>query len=251
MLPGIPVGPIAGPGGRVGLTYAYAYAPTEAKTLVGSTAVPVQGNSAMHLGFLPLLPRLSARGSLGTGFDGGADYSPLDVGVQLRAGALGLSQAAPWGVEGEWRTGASSLFHDQRFRARRQYRVRFEAYPRLAFVSSGLVGSKLVFGVTSLGISTGTQALSLMPNRLPPELDNGSKEWVLELPVNRNETRLEGALGLHLRGGDRAFTFALMPWIVVGSGPPDVCHNCSAPVVFVNSAWGLGFVFGSAFVFED
>lgn len=243
-LPGVPAGP-ARPGASFSLTYAYAFG--SAKAVVADTPAGathrVRGSSEMYGGAAPLVPlRAAARLSPTSFLDFGADIGWMDLGLQLRAGQLDAQRQLPWGFELEWRTGEPTLFRYSEARRARTYRGRFEAYPHL-----GVTGDVDVFGVLTLGASTGTWVHYLpTPEREPTGDGFGSA-----LEVRRPETRLEMSLGVHDRGPGGAVTLAFLPWLVVDhrSARQD-CTDCGFEPRSLDLGWGFGVALSGSLALE-
>jgi hypothetical protein len=233
-LPGVPAGP-ARPGASFGLAYAYAYGAADARV----TRTPagenqrLRGNSEMYGGSAPLAPlRAMARYSPASFIDFGADLGWLDLGLQLRAGQLDATRRIPWGFELEWRTGQTSLFRASEATRARSYRGRLEAYPRL-----GTSGDVDVFGVLTLGASTGTWV-----HYLPaPKLDTTEDGFGSALELRRAESRLELSVGVHGRGPRAALTLAFLPWLVLDHlSPRQDCTDCGFAPRSMDLGWGFG-----------
>jgi len=248
LVPGVPAGPIVA-GARLGGTVAYAYAPARAEATEAGPAIDLRGNGAIYGGtFSPWVPlRLAGRVRLVDFADVGVDASPIEVGLQLRAGPLAASRALPWGVELEARTGIEKLqpSHASLYE-KRTYRVRAEAYPPLQFDAdaSDLPTS---FGVLSLGVSTGTQLVSL--TAVPERYRDSGEELGLATSISglREETRLEGVVGIQWLGSSAAHTLVLLPWIALHQGAlrRDECFGCYLDLLAVDSAWGFGLAFST------
>jgi hypothetical protein len=246
LTPGVPAGPISAPGLRIGSGYSYAQAPGTAHGVDRDAGpVTVHGNSAMLWGraisIFPagLLFRVAPR----QWFDVGVDLGIRESALQLRAGQLAASRALPWGVELEWRTGSYIYERDELFTRRNVVRLRAEAYPELPLgrSDSGSAG----FGVLALGLSTGTQLLTInqVPNRyVEPE----SSDIVRDPSFDELhwETRLEGALGLHLGTQRGGYTLVFLPWLKLHQGAPIAteCVSCTLYLDLsgVESSWGFG-----------
>ena len=197
----------------------------------------------MYGGLAPLVPlRAMARFSPASFIDFGADLGWMDLGLQVRAGQLSSHRQLPWGFELEWRTGQLSLFRDSEVRRVRIYRGRFEAYPHLAATSD-----VDVFGVLTLGASTGTWVHSLPAAALDPTGDGFGPV----LQVRRPETRLEMSLGVHDRGPRAALTLALLPWLVVDQqSPRQDCTDCGLEPRSIDLAWGFGVALSGSLALE-
>ena len=242
LIPGVPAGPIAAPGLRLGTSYSYAQAPATVHATGRDVGpVTVHDNSAMLWGrTVSIFPAgLAFRVAPRQWFDLGVDLGIRESGIQLRAGQLAASRAVPWGVELEWRTGSYLYQSGELFSRRNIVRLRAEAYPVFARSDSGAAG----YGVLALGFSTGTQLLTVNhvaypyvaaesePNFADPSFNE--LHW---------ETRLEAALGLHLLTKQGGYTLAFLPWLKVDQGPPlaTECDTCILDVTSVESSWGFG-----------
>lgn len=250
LTPGVPAGPLAARGVRVGVTYAYAYAPATAQTTDPSGApYTLRGNSEMFRGpvpsFLPL--RAMVRANPTSFLDLGADIGWMDAGLQLRAGPLDRRNRLPWGVELEWRTGQETFFNSAQARRARAYRARFEMYPAL-----GTFGYLEAFGVLTLGVSTGTRLHWL--GGIPPRFDTTIEGPIpAGLEASRTDTRLEASLGAHARGKPLAITVALQPWLSLHQGAlrGAECDGCSLLLQSLDVDWGLGLVASGSLVWEN
>jgi len=243
LMPGVPAGPITAPGLCIGTGYSYAYAPGTVDAVdPGTSIVTVHGNTAMLFGRSPTVFPVgpSFRVAPRRWLDFGVDLTLREIGLRARAGPLDASRALPWGVELEWRT--SSYIPGTLMSRHNVVRARAEAYPPLPFGRSDS-GVQHGFGVLALGLSTGTQFLTVNevahayvedesePNFIGPSFD--ALRW---------ETRLESALGLHWLAHDGAYTLAFLPWLRVQQGPirETECNGCYLDIINIESSWGLG-----------
>ena len=245
LIPGVPAGPIVAPGLRIGTGYSYAYAPgtVHAVDPVERDTVTVHDNSAMLWGrSLSIFPAgLAFRVAPLHWLDMGVDLGLRESGLQLRAGQLAASRELPWGVELEWRTGSYLYDHEELFTRRNVVRVRAEAYPALPFARSDSGGAG--FGVLALGLSTGTQLLTV--NEVPSSsVEDGSFALVRGPSFDELhwETRLEAALGLHLLSKSGGYTPAFLPWWKLHQGAPTAtyCNACTVDITSIESSWGFG-----------
>jgi hypothetical protein len=244
MIPGVPAGPIAAPGLRLGTSYTYAQAPAtvHAESRAGEP-VTAHANSAMLWGRTApsLFPAgLAFRVAPLQTFDVGVDLGIRESGVQVRAGQLAASRELPWGVELEWRTGSYFYDEDVLFTRRNIVRLRGEAYPVFSRSESGAAS----YGVVALGFSTGTQLLTV--EDVPPryvEDDSFSLEDEPSFDELHWETRLEAALGVHFLNQRGGYTLAVLPWLKLHQGAPvaSECDTCDLDLTSVESSWGIGF----------
>jgi hypothetical protein len=241
LMPGVPAGPITAPGFCIGTGYSYAYAPGTVHAVdPGTVSATVHDNSAMLFGSSPsVLPagpsfRVAPRRWL----DLGVDLTLREIGLRARAGPLDASRALPWGVELEWRTG--SYIPETLMSRRNVVRARVEAYPALPFGRSDS-GAQHGFGVLALGLSTGTQLLTV--NDVPPAYVVDETPFIApSFDARRWETRLESAFGLHWLSHDGAYTLAFLPWVRLQQGAirETECSACYLEILDIESSWGLG-----------
>jgi hypothetical protein len=243
LIPGVPAGPITAPGLRLGTGYSYAYAPATANAANPVRGVTVHDNSAMLWGkTISIFPGGPAfRVALHDWLDVGVDLGIRESGVQVRAGQLAASRAVPWGVELEWRTGSYFYQPGVLYTHRNIVRLRAEAYPTLPFArsASGTAG----YGVLALGVSTGTQLLTV--NHVPDQFVESSAFDFVAGPAFDElhwETRLEGALGVHLATKPGGYTLVFMPWWKLQQGAPIAtdCSGCNLDIESIESSWGFG-----------
>ena len=243
MMPGMPAGPIASPGIRAGANYSYARAPGTAQATAAGSNVVVRGNSAMLVGStVALFPsNIGVRVAPSQSIDLGLDLGWHETGLKVRAGQLAASRAVPWGVELEWRSGLAGWNGSESLERKRNIvRLRAEAYPALRFPGSDEDPADL-FGVLALGVSTGTQLLSVQG----VSGDYDESYFFGPTPsLNglRWETRLEAALGLHWLPQPGGFTLVFLPWWRLHQGKiiDTECVSCSLDVASAESSWGFG-----------
>lgn len=109
LVPGVPAGPLRGPGVRAGLTCGRASVSTRQASGEPHT---LRGNSAMFRGLVPLLPtRAMLRASPAPFMDVGADWGWTDAALQLRAGRSTSAAAGP-GASLEGRTARFRPFRE-------------------------------------------------------------------------------------------------------------------------------------------
>ena len=243
LIPGVPAGPIAAPGLRIGTSYTYANAPGTVHAEERDVGpVVVHDNSAMLWGRgISIFPAgLAFRVALEDWLDAGADLGIRESGLQLRAGQLAASRAVPWGVELEWRTGSYFYDEDELYSHRNIVRLRAEAYPALPFArsESGAQG----YGVLALGLSSGTQLLTV--NKVPSQYVEDEYFAFVAGPSFDElhwETRLEAALGLHWLTSAGGYTFVFLPWVKLNQGRTlaTVC-DCTLDLTGIESSWGFG-----------
>jgi hypothetical protein len=245
LMPGVPAGPIATPGIRAGTSYSFAYAPSTAQAVdPGAANFTVDANSAMLDGrsLSPLPAGLALRLAPRSWLDLGVDLGFRESGLQVRAGQLDASRAVPWGVELEWRTGLGAFVRDSLVHRRNILRLRAEAYPALDSGGPNS-GPAYSFGVLALGVSTGTQLLTV--NEVPDEYNDSyflSSLNVASLDALHWETRLEPAIGLHWLRQPGAYTLVFLPWwrLQQGATLDTDCRSCTLRVLGIESSWGFG-----------
>jgi hypothetical protein len=241
LMPGVPAGPIVEPGFCIGTSYSYAYAPGTVHAVdPGAADLTVHDNSAMLSGRSPsVLPagpsfRVAPRRWL----DFAVDLGLREIGLQARAGPLDASRALPWGVELELRTGA--YIPDTLMSRRNVVRARAEVYPPLPFGRSDS-GAQHGFGVLALGLSTGTQLLTV--NDVPSAYSEETAPFSdPSFDARRWETRLESVVGLHWLSHNGAYTLAFLPWLTLQQGAirETDCSACYLDIIDIESEWGLG-----------
>lgn len=244
LIPGVPAGPIAAPGLRIGSSYTYAQAPATVQAVDrGVGPVTVHDNSAMLWGrsFSPFPAGLAFRVAPKQWFDVGVDLGIRESGIQLRAGQLAASRALPWGVELEWRTGSYLYDSEELFARRNIVRLRAEAYPALPFTRTASGAES--YGVLALGLSTGTQLLTV--NHVSDQyVDDEAYPVFVDPSFNELhwETRLEAALGVHLLTKPGGYTLVFLPWWKLAQGAPIAtdCDTCTLDITSIESSWGFG-----------
>jgi hypothetical protein len=232
--PGIPGGPLQGTGVTLSGSYGYAAAP--ARITMRSTndghSDSYSDPAADAVNF-PLLPsRLGGRVGITKWFDAAGDLALIDSGFEFRAGLPEGAQPLPMALSLGVRRGTWGLETFANHRSSEQ-RLRFEAYPRIAQWS----GRARLNLISTLGVSTGHRFHPLRDSaRFGRSNPNGGADEGPMIPtpdfafhtyVYRDETRVDGSLGIELRQWRFYSSLVLMPYVVTSSGRPlGVCEGC-------------------------
>ena len=145
----------------------------------------------------PSIGRFGGRVGATDWFEVAGDYSWADAGFEVRAGQPEWT-ALPYAVSFSHRAGTGAAGgHEEH----REWRLRGELYPRL-----WLTNSSRTHLIASLGASIGDRVQALEND--PAEF------WMI-----REETRLDGALGLEIRNKVSALALVALPYLVLDHGP--------------------------------
>jgi hypothetical protein len=196
MAPALPGGPLQGTSLQGELAGAVSYAPgTVTDHFVDGSRRRTRGAG---LAGGPMIGRFGGRVGVTDWFEMAGDYSWADSGFELRAGEPEWAPL-PYAVSFSHRNGKGSVLggHEDH----REWRVRAELYPRLR-----TRGTSRTHLITALGASVGDRVQTLGED--PAEF------WMI-----REETRLEGALGLELRNQKGVLAVVTLPYFVLDHGP--------------------------------
>ena len=217
VVPTVPGGPLQ----RAGTTQ-LALTPIVDMSIVTTTvmtgdppATPSAGTSratkgGMDAGTVSIPPRAGGRVALADWADLALDWDLSGVGGEIRAGTPEGTRW-PFAVSIGARSGALfSIAIGSRIRDQYDMRARVEVYPRLS-PPTGQVARRQ-HAIVALGISQG-----LHYHRLT--LQDGLDQW----EFMREETRVEGALGIESRTNRSAISLVALPYVVArGSFPTEV-----------------------------
>lgn len=237
-LPG-PRGPLRGPGVQLAGDYQFAFSHAEATLSEGEVT---SGTSDHYWSPLAVFPRrFELRGSILPWFDVGADIGWLDGGIDARVG-LPAAPGVKWAmhVAGGVRSGSPGPFEDTKSTNARW--LRLEAYPILMEKRMNDGSVSQIRGVLGLGLSTGRFIHQLADPRIDPD-DSGDSLAPSVIMVEREETRVDMALGMDFFGGPAAATLFAQGYTVLNSS----CVDCD-DVARYSQGWGASLVLRGALV---
>jgi len=191
-----PGGPLQGTSLQGELLGAISYAPgTVTEQFTNGTTRKTQGAG---IAGGPSIGRFGGRVGVTDWFEMAGDYSWADSGLELRGGAPEWTPL-PYAVSFSYRTGKGGTLggHDDH----REFLVRGEVYPRL-----WLSNKSRTHLIASLGASTGDRVQTLY--------DDPAEFWMM-----REETRLDGALGVEVRNKVSVLAVVALPYLVLDHGP--------------------------------
>jgi hypothetical protein len=234
LTPPIPGGPLrSGTYTAAQTTWAYAYGPARAS----QGGQQISGNGQMIGRGDPIgsaVPvSVGIRQALTTHAELAADYGFLNSGVELRAGTAAAESRWPGAISLQARSSQLAVgVSDNHPGPTYELRLRLEAYPE--WVSAQ---KRWMF---SLGVSHG-----VFEHSIPGPAAQGGDVPDLDarFVVARRETRLEFGIGFDLQVPRAELRFAVLPWVVLGSGATTApCQPGCAPIDFSQS-WGLSILF--------
>jgi len=228
--PGLPGGPLQRPALQGGVAFGHVVTPVRFVRRYPSGGE--YGGTDTGYPLAALLPQqFTGRLGLVDFSDVAGNVGLLTGGFELRVGAPEGWKPVPFALTYGYQTGQLGLL-DRGNRPEREQRFRLEVYPRISTRARDRYNL-----VSSLGLSFGTRFQTFVSDAPHPAVtDHGSDTSIL-----RNETRLDGALGVEARGEKFSMSVIGTPyWVLAAGKASEICTPNECFLSHYRNDFGVG-----------